>query len=94
MSWDLAAGDFGATEWSHYYFGNLDYRMKTECFPRMFVGHMGVRRPAAWYLLRTRAEEAIEISHYRVPDGLLYRDRIIVTDLGGDDASDRKGLQR
>jgi len=84
-SWDFAAGEIGDTEWSHYYFGNLDYRMKTECLPRSFVGPVGVKRPPAWYLLVTRREELTEIAYYGIPDGLLYRDAILVTELSSDE---------
>jgi transglutaminase-like putative cysteine protease len=81
MSWELACGDFGQTEWSHHFFGHMDYRMKTECLPRTFVGQFGAPRPAAWYILMTRDGDTTEVAHYGLPQVLLYRDRLQVIDL-------------
>ncbi len=82
LSWELAGGDLAQTEWSHHYFGNLDYRMKTECLPRTFVGAVGVARPPAWYVLTTRDGVKTEMEYRGVePDRLLYRDTVRLTEL-------------
>jgi transglutaminase-like putative cysteine protease len=81
MSWELAGGDLAQTRWSHHFFGNLDYRMKTECLPRIFVGPVGVTRPPAWYVLTTRDNEITEMAYCGIPDGVLYTDRVHLTEL-------------
>jgi transglutaminase-like putative cysteine protease len=82
MSWELAGGDLRQTRWSHHYFGKLDYRMKTECLPRIFVGPVGVTRPAAWYVLTTREHDVTEMAYCGIPDGILFVDRVRLTELG------------
>jgi transglutaminase-like putative cysteine protease len=79
MSWDLACGD-RLSPWSRHYFGHMDHRMKTQCLPHIFTGHVGVSWPASWYALRTRTGDTTEIAHYELPHRLIYRDLIRVTD--------------
>jgi hypothetical protein len=80
ITWDLAGGRID-DKWSSYYFGRVDHRLKTECLPRIFVGPVGVPRPSAWYLLVERHGDTTEIAYYGLPDVLLYRDRLRVTEL-------------
>jgi hypothetical protein len=40
-----------------------------------------VRRPPAWYSVRTREGDRTEVAHYGIPAGLIYRDLIQVSDL-------------
>jgi hypothetical protein len=51
MSWGLALGDLARTEWSRYFFGRIDYRMRVEHFPSALLFRSGIRLPAAWYLV-------------------------------------------
>jgi hypothetical protein len=83
MSWELAAGDLGQTEWSRHFYGNLDYRLKSECLPRIFVGPVGVKLPPAWYVLTHREAEVTEMDYRGLPDRSLFRDRVRLVELTG-----------
>ncbi|NDP42514.1 MAG: transglutaminase domain-containing protein [Aromatoleum sp.] len=65
--------------WRDYFMGQLDYRMKTECLPRLFSRSPGLRLPAAWRMLARADGEATEIGLYDCKTGApIYRDRIVV----------------
>ncbi len=77
--WILAAGRSANLPWSRVFLGRLDYRMKTECLPRLVVGRPAIRFPAQWYVVPNLAEEGSEVAYYGLASGqLLYRDRIRV----------------
>jgi transglutaminase-like putative cysteine protease len=75
--------------WRDYFLGCLDYRMKTQCLPRLFNQNPGMSFPPAWHML-TRAEgEGIEIGFFANDSGaLVYRDRVSVQ--RGDGATTRE----
>jgi transglutaminase-like putative cysteine protease len=65
--------------WRNHFFGQLDYRMKTECLPRLFTGNPAVRFPRAWYLLTRIEGEGVDVGFFATDTGaLIYRDRIEV----------------
>ncbi len=77
--WILAAGRSDNLPWSRVFLGRLEYRMKTECLPRLVVGRLPIRFPTQWYPMRSLAEESSEVAFYSLASGqLLYRDRIHV----------------
>jgi hypothetical protein len=36
--------------WRDLFWGQIDYRAKVECLPRVFVGHSPLRIPPHWHL--------------------------------------------
>jgi hypothetical protein len=65
--------------WRDYFVGSLDYRMKTQCLPRLFTGTPSVRFPAAWYMLTRPDREGVETGFFAHDSGaLVYRDQIVV----------------
>ena len=65
--------------WRDYFAGQLDYRMKTQCFPRIFNSSPTIRLPPAWHLLARPEGEGAEIGFFNNDTGsLVYRDRISV----------------
>ena len=65
--------------WRDYFFGCLDYRMKTQCLPRLFNQNPGMPFPPAWHVLTRAADEGIEIGFFANDSGaLVYRDRVSV----------------
>jgi hypothetical protein len=80
MCWDLAAGDI-ASPWSRRFFGSVDFRMKTQVFPDRFIGHIGVRMPASWYLVPSMSGEGVEHAFFDLAAGrLIFRDMMTVRD--------------
>jgi hypothetical protein len=72
----------GDAEWRDLFFGRLDYRLKTECLPRSFTGHIGVPIPPAWYVVSAIHGRGAERRYYDVDtQALLYRDIITVDEL-------------
>jgi hypothetical protein len=71
---DLAAGaPHGA--WRHYFFGRLDYRMKTQCLPRIFNLSPSVRFPRSWHALAQPDGDGVEIATIDNDTGaLVYRE--------------------
>jgi hypothetical protein len=70
--------------WRDYFAGQLDYRMKTQCFPRLFNSSPTFRLPPAWHLLVRPEGEGAEIGFFANDSGsLVYRDRISVRPEGG-----------
>jgi transglutaminase-like putative cysteine protease len=80
-SWDLAAGDYEDTEWAHYYFGQMDHRMKTVCLPRAFVGRVGPLRARDEYILISGRGPTTNIEYWTLPTRFLYGDSIRVTEI-------------
>jgi hypothetical protein len=65
--------------WLDVFFGRLDQRLKIECFPRVFTGHVGVRMPPEWYMVTKRRGNALQRCYHRVHDGgFLYGDTVSV----------------
>lgn len=61
LSWDLSGGGQDRA-WRNCFAQRLDYRMKTQCLPRAFLGPLGVPMPAQWHLLTSLNREGIRIS--------------------------------
>jgi len=75
---DLSLGGRDAL-WRDYFFGCLDYRMKTQCLPRLFNQNPGMPFPPAWHVLTRTDREQTEIGFFANDSGaLVYRDRISV----------------
>lgn len=65
--------------WRDYYFGELDYRMKTECLPRLFTGMPTVRVPAVWHSLARVRDGGVEVGIFDTGSGApVYRDHVVV----------------
>jgi transglutaminase-like putative cysteine protease len=63
--------------WRDYFFGCLDYRMKTQCLPRVFNQNPSMPFPPAWHMLARADGEGVEIGFYANDSGaLVYRDRV------------------
>ena len=80
---DLVCSDLSArgrdARWRDYFLGCLDYRMKTQCLPRLFDRTPTVRFPAAWHILPRPREDGAEIGFFARDSGeLIYRDQISV----------------
>ena len=83
MPLDLICADLSACGrnklWRNYFFGCLDYRMKTQCLPRFFDWAAAVRFPARWHMLLRLDAEGIETGFFATDTGaLIFRDRISV----------------
>jgi hypothetical protein len=65
--------------WRDYFFGEIDYRMKTECLPRLFTGHPSIRFPPLWHI-RCRVRDAdVEAAMFDTCSGApVYRDQVMV----------------
>ena len=75
---DLSVGGRDAP-WRDYFFGCLDYRMKTQCLPRVFNHNPGMPFPPAWHMLTSADGMGIDVSFFANDTGtLVYRDRIAV----------------
>jgi len=82
MSWYFSNGGRDVT-WKDYYFGRLDYRMKTEVLPHLFNGPGQLRFPPAWHQLSRLRDEGLEMSFHDSTSGaLIHRDRVAI--VGGD----------
>ena len=69
--------------WRNHFFGCLDYRMKTQCLPRLFNANPAVRLPEAWHIVTQPTESGVEIGFYANKTGaFIYRDRVSVRCLG------------
>ncbi len=78
MSYDLSARGRDA-RWRDYFYGRLDYRMKTQRLPRWFNLTPSVRFPPQWYMLTRRCANGVEIGTFATTSGaLVYRDQISV----------------
>lgn len=76
--------------WRDYFAGQLDYRMKTQCFPRFFNSTPTIRLPQAWHMLARPDGEGAEIGFFANDSGsLVYRDGISVRREGGPAAGSR-----
>jgi hypothetical protein len=80
---DLVCSDLSArgrdTLWRDYFLGCLDYRMKTQCLPRLFDRTPTVRFPPAWHILPRPHGDGAEIGFFARDSGeLIYRDQISV----------------
>jgi hypothetical protein len=65
--------------WRDYFFGQLDYRMKTECLPRLFTGTPTVRLPPVWHMLIRFPGSGVETGIFDASSGaLVYRDQVLV----------------
>lgn len=82
MSWYFSRGGQDPA-WRDYYFGRLDYRMKTEVLPRLFNGLGSLHFPPAWHRLSRLLDQGLEMSFHDSADGaLIHRDRVAITDAG------------
>lgn len=78
LAWDLSAGG-RQSDWRDIYAGAVDYRMKTQVFPRIFTGAPGVPMGAAWHRLSQLTADGTETRIVSIPDGdLIYADRLSV----------------
>ena len=65
--------------WRDYYVGRLDYRMKTQVFPRVFNLSPSVRFPPVWHMVtRIDGDGAESATFDNATGALVYRDRIVV----------------
>jgi hypothetical protein len=85
---DLICSDLSVrgrdASWRDYFFGLLDYRMKTQCLPRLFNQNPSMPFPAAWHMLARIAGKGIEVGFFDDDSGRpVYRDRISVRQEGG-----------
>ena len=60
LSWDLSGGGVNG-DWRDHFYGRIDPRMVTQCFPRQFTGALGVALPAAWHVLQLGTAHGVEI---------------------------------
>jgi len=82
-SWSYSRGGRDPA-WRDYYFGRLDYRMKTEVLPRLFNGPGQLRFPPAWHQLSSLRDQGMEMSFHDSTNGaLIHRDRVAI--IGADD---------
>jgi hypothetical protein len=78
FSSDLSARGRDAL-WRDGFFGQLDYRMKSEVLPRLFNRSPGLHMPPDWRILRRIDGEATEVALVNCASGRpVYRDRIVV----------------
>ncbi|HTS20624.1 MAG TPA: transglutaminase-like domain-containing protein [Casimicrobiaceae bacterium] len=80
---DLLSSDLSARgrdpSWRYYFAGALDYRMKTQCLPRLFNLAPSIRFPPVWYALARAGGEGTELATFATDTGaLVYRERIRV----------------
>lgn len=77
--WDLSAGGRDPA-WRDYFYGQIDYRMKTQILPRQFTGTPNLRLPSGWHRLQRLEREGASISYCERESGrLLFRDCITVS---------------
>jgi hypothetical protein len=82
MSWHFSKGGRDLA-WGDYYFGRLDYRMKTEVLPHLFNGLGSLRFPPMWHRLSRLLDQGLEMSFHDSADGaLIHRDRVAVAAVG------------
>ncbi|HEX4198472.1 MAG TPA: transglutaminase-like domain-containing protein [Caulobacteraceae bacterium] len=82
MSWHFANGGRDPA-WRDYYFGRLDYRMKTEVLPHLFNGLGSLRFPPTWHRLSRLLDQGLEMSFHDSADGaLIHRDRVAIAEEG------------
>jgi hypothetical protein len=79
-AWNLSAGGTDAA-WRAHFNGAIDYRMKTQCFPRIFTGLSGMAFPAAWHRLSRATADGIEARFVGIDGALIHHDTISVTRL-------------
>ena len=80
MSWHFANGG-REPEWRDYYRGRLDYRMKTECLPRLFNGTGAIRLPPACHRLSRLRDEGMDLAFYDSQTGaLVYCEQVAILD--------------
>lgn len=78
LAWDLSAGGQDS-RWRDIYVGALDYRMKTQVLPQIFIGAPGVPMPPAWRRLTRSVPGGTVSSMISAADGsLIYSDDIRV----------------
>lgn len=79
----LCGGDRDSP-WRHYFFGQIDRRLITERFPRLFSGlGSSVRLPVAWQLISATHDDGMLLSFEDLSTGdLTYSEKIAVTITG------------
>ena len=78
LGWDLSGGGQDAA-WRDHYLGEVDYRMKTECLPRIFNSGVHARFPKVWHSRSRLTDDGTEVAFHDTATGaLIYRDRIAV----------------
>jgi hypothetical protein len=78
MSWHFANGG-REPQWRDYYRGQVDYRMKTECLPRLFNGTGAIRLPSACHRLSSLRDEGMELAFYDSRTGALaYSEQVAI----------------
>jgi hypothetical protein len=82
-SWSYSRGGRDPA-WRNYYFGQLDYRMKTEVLPHLFNGPGQLRFPPAWHQLSRLCDQGMEMSFHDSTNGaLIHSDRVAIADSAG-----------
>lgn len=65
--------------WRDYFFGHIDYRMKTQLLPHLFNQNPSMPFPPAWHLLCHGEGDVIQIGYFANDSGAPhYRDRVSV----------------
>ena len=78
LSSDLSAGGRDKN-WRNCFAGAVDYRMKTQCLPRYFVGPMSLHWPSRWRMLMNLNPDGLHISYDDIANGeLIYSDDVSV----------------
>jgi Transglutaminase-like superfamily len=78
MGWDISCVDRD-TAWRDLFFGRLDYRMKTQCLPRLFSQNPAMPFPPVWHVLIRAEGDGLEQAFFANDTGaLVYGDRLSV----------------
>jgi len=77
-SWLLTRGEREPVLWSERYLGQIDHRMKVQCFPRTVIGPLGGRSSTAWVRTAVLDGTWTELVYTDLSGRLLYRDRLLV----------------
>ena len=85
---DLPGGGLDTSGWGSTFFCRMDYRMKTARFPLRSIDLLGVRFPAAWYMLELPCDGGVEHTTFDAEtDEPIFRDRYRVSWLRLDSAA-------
>jgi hypothetical protein len=79
LCWDLSGGGAEA-EWRDHFFGRIDPRMVTQCFPRQFTGALGVPLPPAWHVLQLGTAHGVEIRLNDITGRPVFVDTVAMVD--------------
>lgn len=77
LGWDLSAGGVDGA-WRDHFYGAIDHRMVTQCFPRQFTGALGVALPDCWHILQVGKPDGIEVQMNDISGRHVYVDEVKV----------------